>query len=219
MLQIEKDASFEEKGLPFGYVEAVFPAKDRWRRDAFYALAHRELDRLREELADYDRKAVFGDDPYVRYFKKYKKTYPVLQQLESWLLKGRPFPEDNPINSVTFLTELTSRRLLGTHDASCVEGTLRLFCPTEKLPFPGLRGEEVHTYPGDVSGRDDRAILLSLIAGADDRTCLHPDTLHVAYLFFGVPGVTAGDLAAVQRQLMDYVAVLAPEATLDAHII
>ncbi len=217
MLTIEKEPSFVEKGVSWGYVDAQFPPKEAWQTEAFFALARQELDALRASLADYDRKTVFGEDPYVRYFKKYKKTYPVLQQVESWLLKGRPFPEYNPINSVTFLTELTTRMLLGTHDADRVEGPIRLFCPAEKGTFPGMRGE-AHVYPGDVTGRDDRDILLSLIAGPDDRTCLHPDTLHVAFLFFGVPGVTAEQIACVQKRLMGYAAVLAPEAKLEAYL-
>ncbi len=217
MLIIEKEPSFVEKGVPWGYVDARFPSPEQWRRDAFYAHAREELERLRAQLADYDRKAVFGDDPYVRYFKKYKKTYPVLQQVESWLLKGRPFPENNPINSVTFLTELTTRMLLGTHDADRVEGSIRLFCPTEKGTFPGMRGP-AHVYPGDVTGRDEKDIVLSLIAGPDDRTCLQPDTRHVAYLFFGVPGVTAAELARVQEKLMSYADILAPGAKLEAYL-
>ena len=217
MLTIEKDPSFIEKGIPWGYVDAQFPPEEAWRKEEFYAFARQELDALRISLADYDRKAVFGENPYVRYFKKYKKTYPVLQQLESWLLKGRPFPEFNPINSVTFLTELTTRMLLGTHDADRVEGALRLFCPEEKGSFPGMRGE-AHFYPGDLTGRDDRGIVLSLIAGPDDRTCLHPDTLHVAFLFFGVPGVTGEEIAAVQKKLISYAAVLAPGVKVDTFL-
>ena len=217
MLTIEKDPSFVEKAVPWGYVDALFPPREQWRQDAFFALAREELDRLRADLAGYDRKAVFGEDPYVRYFKKYKKTYPVLQQVESWLLKGRPFPEFNPINSVTFLTELTTRMLLGTHDADRVEGPLRLFCPSEKGVFPGMRGE-AHIYPGDVTGQDDRDIVLSLISGPDERTCLHPDTNHVAFLFFGVPGISSGALAAVQERLMGYAAVLAPNVKLEAYL-
>ena len=83
MLTIEKDPSFIEKGIPWGYVDAQFPPEEAWRKEEFYAFARQELDALRISLADYDRKVVFGENPYVRYFKKYKKTYPVLQQLES----------------------------------------------------------------------------------------------------------------------------------------
>ena len=106
VLEIRKDVSFAERQLLFGIVEVVYPEPSEWDEAAFGALKERELAALFAELSDYDRKAVFGENPYYRYFKKYKKTYPVLQQLESVLLKGRPFPSGRPLNEVAFLTEL-----------------------------------------------------------------------------------------------------------------
>ena len=184
MLQIQKDTSFSERGLLFGIVEVIFPQPSEWDETGFAALKERELATLFNEFRDYDRKAVFGENTYYRYFKKYKKTYPVLQQLESILLKGRPFPTGRPLNEIAFLTELRTQTLSGAHDAEQVKGTVELFCPEEKLPFTGMRGEEVHTYPGDTSARDDGGIIFSMIAGADHRTCLHPDSRHIFYPFF-----------------------------------
>ncbi len=215
MFQITADSSFLEKGVPFGALEVQFPPKEQWDLAAFDELKERELALLRQELANYDRKAVFGENPYNRYFKKYKKTYPVLQQVESYLLKGRPFPSGNPVNEVTFLAELRTRALMGTHDIGRISGQAVLFCPTEKLPFPGMRGEEVHTYPGDPSGRDDEGIILSMIAGADQRTCIRLDSTHIAFLFFAAPGVTPEEIAGLQERLGGYVRVLAPGAALN----
>ena len=69
-------------------------------------------------------------------------------------------------------------------------GTVKLFCPEEKLPFTGMRGEEVHTYPGDTSARDEGSIIFSMIAGADRRTCLRPESRHIFYPFFATPDTT-----------------------------
>lgn len=140
MLQIQKDDSFAERHLLFGLVEVCYPQPVEWDEAAFCALKERELAALFETFRDYDRKAVFGENVYYRYFKKYKKTYPVLQQLESILLKGRPFPTGRPFNEVAFLTELRTQVLSGAHDAEQVMGTIKLFCPEEKLPFTGMRG-------------------------------------------------------------------------------
>ena len=132
-----------------------------------------ELDALREKYADYDRKAVFGANPYFRFFKKFKKTYPVMQQFESVLFKGRPFPEEDPVMGVPFLLELTTFVLSGTHDIDRMDGPLTIFTPSEKLPFLGMRAASTHTYPKDICGRDSSGIIFSMIAGADDRTCIH----------------------------------------------
>lgn len=212
MFQIQTDASFREKGVCFGVLEAAFPQREAWDLPAFEALKFRELERLKETFAAYDRKAVFGENPYYRYFKKYKKTYPVLQQLESFLLKGRPFPSGNPVNEIAFLAELRTQILLGAHDIDRIAGVPELFCPVEKLPYPGMRGEEVHTYPGDVSGRDRDGIIWGMIAGADERTCIRPDSTHIAYLVFGAPGVMKEQVEDLLGILSDYTRTLAPAA-------
>ena len=212
MFQMQADASFLEKGVHFGALEVNFPQREEWDLSAFEALKVQELERLRETFSAYDRKTVFGENPYYRYFKKYKKTYPVLQQLESFLLKGRPFPSGNPVNEVAFLAELQTQMLVGTHDIDRIAGTPQLFCPSEKLPYPGMRGEEVHTYPGDVSGRDNDGIIWGMIAGADERTYIRPDSVHVAYLVFGAPGVTNEQMENLLCTLANYAKTLAPSA-------
>lgn len=212
MFQIHSDASFLEKGVRFGALEVLFPQRETWDLSAFEALKAQELARLKDVFAAYERKAVFGENPYYRYFKRYKKTYPVLQQLESFLLKGRPFPSGNPANEVAFLAELRTQMLAGAHDIDRIVGTPELFCPAEKLPYPGIRGEEVHTYPGDVSGRDDGGIIWGMIAGADERTCLRPDSTHIAYLVFGVPEVTREQAEHLLDLLECYARTLSPDA-------
>ena len=219
MLQIQKDTSFSERGLLFGIVEVIFPQPSEWDETGFAALKERELAALFNEFRDYDRKAVFGENTYYRYFKKYKKTYPVLQQLESILLKGRPFPTGRPLNEIAFLTELRTQTLSGAHDAEQVKGAVELFCPEEKLPFTGMRGEEVHTYPGDTSARDDGGIIFSMIAGADHRTCLRPESRHIFYPFFATPDTTREELLPAMELLSSYVRVLAPSAEIKSFLV
>ena len=219
VLEFRKDVSFAEKHLFLGIVEAAYPRPSEWDEAAFDALKERELTVLFAEFRNYDRKAVFGENPYYRYFKKYKKTYPVLQQLESVLLKGRPFPSGRPLNEVAFLTELRTRVLSGAHDAERVQGAVELFCPEEKLPFTGMRGEEVHTYPSDPSARDNGGIIFSMIAGADERTCLRPESRHIFYPFFATPDTTREQLLSAMELLVSYVRVLAPSAQIESCLV
>lgn len=212
MLAFQRDRSLDGSDTPFGVVEVMYPEPEHWHVDAFYALVDERLTLLKAAAPDYDRKAVFGEDPYVRFFKKFKKTYPVLLQYESVLLKDRPFPRENPITGVPFLTELETHVLTGTHDAEQVRGTVTLYTADAKVPFLGLRGDEVHTYPHDFCARDDEGIVFSMIAGADHRTCAREDSHHVFYPVFGVPGQAAEELMAVQELLGRYASVLAPEA-------
>ena len=102
MFDIGKDQSFASRGIPLGILEVNYPAEGCGRA-ALHALVERELAALRERYADYDRKAVFGENPYFRFFRKFKKTYPVMMQFESMLLKGREFPKSNAVTAVPFL--------------------------------------------------------------------------------------------------------------------
>ena len=97
MFEIIKDPTFAERNIPLGILEVTYPDRSAWDITKFYDLVHAELDALREKYADYDRKAVFGENLYFRFFKKFKKTYPVMQQFESVMFKGRPFPEEDPV--------------------------------------------------------------------------------------------------------------------------
>lgn len=210
MLHFEKETALS--GVPFGVLEVTYPDKESWHVEAFRGMTEEHLQALREKHTDYDRKALFGENVYFRFFKRFKKTYPVMMQFESFLLKGRPFPDGDPVTAIPFLAELETQQLLGTHDVDRVQGTVRLFAGTEKAPFTGLRGEEVHTYPGDFCARDDGGIIFSMIAGADDRTCAHPDSRHVFYPVFGVADQPVEQITAALDRLEDYVRTLAPEA-------
>lgn len=214
---IRDDAMNESSHL--AVLEVRYPDSAEWNIDAFEMLRDRELDVIRKEGENYDRETWFRQDPYFRYFRKFKKTYPVMMQVESFLLKGRPFPEGRYINAVAFLTELKTRILMGTHDAERVDGDIVIYTETEKVPFPSIHGSEGHSYPGDTTGRDDSGVIISMIAGADSRTCLHEDSTHVLYLAFGTPGTSAEVLDECLDQAEEYVKTLAPNAVTERHII
>ena len=219
MLNVEKNAALIEQNIPFALLEVWYPNREEWREADFQAAVKEELAALKAQYSEYDRKAVFGENPYFHFFKKFKKTYPVMMQFESFLLKDRPFPIQNPVTAVPFLVELQTQALSGTHDADHIEGPLKLFLGTEKAPFVGLRGEEVHTYPGDVCGMDNGGIILSMIAGADNRTCTNPNSRHVVYPVFGTPGMPADTLKPSLERLRNNVSILAPFAEMQSQTV
>ncbi len=211
MLTVIKDQKLDERNILWGMVEVLFPKRESLRKDAFYAKAEEILTELRTEAGSYDRKTVFGENPYSVFFKKFKKTFPVLLQYESVLLKDRPFPRYDPIAEVPFLAELKTHMLMGAHDADRVIGAIHLLSSPGRESYPGMRGE-AHCYQDDVIGRDDGGIILSMISGADDRTCIHPETLHVFYPTFGTPELPRDALEQAQDVLCSYITILSPDA-------
>lgn len=217
MLQFIKEPVLSERNIPFGVVEVRYP--EVLQVDDFRRLVNSELTALSRSFEVYDRKNVFGDNPYFRFFRKFKKTYPVMMQFESVLFKGRPFPNYNPVAEVPFLMELMTQVLSGTHDADRISGTVELYLGVEKEEFPGLRGVPFHTYPGDVCGRDREGIIFSMIAGADARTCARMDSRHVIYPVFGTPELPETVLADAMDTLCRYIQVLSPDAVMETAIL
>lgn len=219
MIKIYKDQSLAGRDIPFGILDVRYPARNSWDLAGFAALRDQELSEIKEQAGTYDRKAAFSEEPYFRYFRKHKKTYPVMAQLESFLLKGRPFPEYNPINQVAFLTELKTRMLTGTHDADKIEGALVLFEAAEKIPFVGMGGRDKHSYKGDLTGRDDSGVVLTMISGPDEKTCLTDKTLHPVYMVFAPEGLPIAKVERCLNQMELYIKTLAPGAAIESAII
>lgn len=138
MLKITKTEELAARNIPFGVVEVRYPPREEWRVDEFRAFAQGELERARESYPDYERKAVFGSDPYVRFFKKFKKTYTVMLQFESIIIKRLPFPLCDPVTEIPYLLELTTCMLSGTHDIDRIEGGVELYSGTDRTPFASL---------------------------------------------------------------------------------
>lgn len=218
MLEIYKDETLRGKDIPFGVLDVRYPKRAEWDLAGFSALRETELAAIKSQAKTYDRKREFSEEPYFRYFRRHKKTYPVMAQLESFLLKDRPFPQYNPINQVAFLTELKTRMLTGTHDAEKIKGALVLFEAAEAQPFVGMGGCEKHSYKGDLTGRDDGGIILTMISGPDERTCLTDETRHPVYMVFAPEGYPLSKVEACLCQMELYIKTLAPGAVIEKKV-
>ena len=219
MVQITKENGMQSAGVPFAWVEVQYPDKAQWDETGFYDMVEQHVAALREQYREYVRADVFGQNPYFRYFRKFKKTYPVMMQFESVLLKGREFPRWNAVTAVPFLAELETHVLTGTHDVEQLLGPAELYLAQAKEPFAGLRGDLVHTYPGDLCARDEGGIIFSMIAGADARTCARQTSRHVFYPVFGVSGQDPAALRPMQERLAEYARILAPDAEVSCQMI
>ncbi|MBP1554260.1 MAG: hypothetical protein J6B21_08925 [Oscillospiraceae bacterium] len=220
MINFIKDATLQKSTFPFGVVEVSFPAEENWDKAAFRALAEQEIARLKAEYPQdsYDRKAVWGENRYYRFFRKFKKTYPVMLQFESVVLKDRPFPDSNPLSEIAFLMEITTFVLSGTHDADCINGDAVLYIADRKEDFEGMR-ETLHTYPNDFCARDRDGIIFSLIAGTDKRTCAKSGSRNVLYPIFCTPDMPQQEIEDAISTLCRYVKVLCPKAEIHSRII
>ena len=78
MRDIIRDASLDAD-RHLGILEVWYPDSSEWDTAAFNELKEKELEAIREEGREYDRETWFRQEPFFRYFRKFRKTSPVMR--------------------------------------------------------------------------------------------------------------------------------------------
>jgi DNA/RNA-binding domain of Phe-tRNA-synthetase-like protein len=135
---------------------------------------------------------------YRSFYKRFKKSYHVLGQLESVALKGKSIPDVNALVECMFMAELRNMLLTAGHDLDHIEGELRLSCSKGGETFVNIRGEERELKPGDMFISDSKGIISSVIYGPDKRTMIRDNTTRVLYTTYAPDSVPS---QAVEQHL------------------
>jgi len=185
---------------------------------------HPALDQRKSELESQLR-ARFGDpdelkalepiQAYTAYFKRFKKTYPVLLQLESVIFKGQSIPRVAALIEAMFIAELKNVLLTAGHDLEAIQMPVRLDVSSGGEQYTRLNGQEQMLKPGDMMMADAQGVVSSVIYGPDYRTRIMPDTRHVLFAVYAPPGI--GEQAVYQhlQDLQANVLLVAPEAAVE----
>lgn len=179
----------------------------------FEAVKAAEIEGLKRQYSNYDRKEFVLTDPaihYVRYYRSFKKTYHVLQQLESILLKDKTIPNAEPLVQTLFLTEVKHLLLIAGHDLDCVVQPLSVGLAQGGERYIGAAGQELELKKDDIYLRDAEGIMVSIIYGQDFRTRITPKTRNVMYLIDGVEGITETSMRAGLEEMLRYLRVFDP---------
>jgi DNA/RNA-binding domain of Phe-tRNA-synthetase-like protein len=147
--------------------------------------------RLTAEYGEMERrelKALPMFVPYIHYFKRFKKSYHLFLQLESFVHKGRGMPFVNPLLSAYFLGELESGVLASAHDADLLRPPLKLVWTAGQEQLVLISGEERQTPAGDAALTDAESLLTAVTQGQDRRSVLTPASRTAAWFFYGPPG-------------------------------
>jgi DNA/RNA-binding domain of Phe-tRNA-synthetase-like protein len=158
---------------------------------------------LKARYAGWNR-AALGELPVMRaynaYYRRFKKTYHVLLQLESVALKGRSLPRGPALLEVMFSMELKNLLLTAGHDLSSISGTVKLDAAQGDEVYQTLSGESKTLKTGDMFLADEMGVISSVIYGPDGRTRLSPTTQNVLFIIYA-PGDISQE--AVLRHLED----------------
>lgn len=136
--------------------------------------------------------------PYITHFKRFKKTYHLFLQLESFVHKQRPLPFIHPMVSAYFLTELETGVLASAHDSDKLSPAFRLKEAAGNETLNLLSGEERLAPAGDAELEDQAGVLTSVIQGQDRRTVIGPQAQRGTIFVYGPPGASP---AALEKAL------------------
>lgn len=179
----------------------------------------REIEaRLRERYKDFTRQDFLSLPviaEYNRYYKRFNKTYHVLLQLESIVLKGKHLPEVSPAVDANFMAELETLVLTAGHDCRKLFGPIVMDVSREGEQMTQMNGMSKAIRSGDMIMRDAEGICCSIIYGQDARSPISPGTSHVLYVAYAPAGVPAEAVESQLRGIEENIRLFSVDTTVE----
>ena len=172
-------------------------------------------EQLRTRYAGFDRaalKALPQIAAYTAYYKRFKKTYHLLLQLESVVFDGKPIPRVAALVEAMFMAELDDLLLTAGHDLALVEQPLRLDVASGDERFVNIAGQENTLKPGDMAIADAQGVLSSIVYGSDRRTMIASTTREALFTTYAPAGIGAEAVRQHLQHILENVRLFAPEA-------
>lgn len=187
---------------------------------------HPTLDRQKEQLenelrsrfASLDRaalKALPIIQAYNSYYKRFKKTYHVLLQLESVVLKGKSIPRVAALVEAMFAAELKNLLLTAGHDLEVLKPPLRIDVADGSENYTRIDGQEQTPQPKDMLIADTQGIISTVLYGPDYRTRITSKTERVFFTVYAPPGIGEQSVYDHLQDIQAYVFLIAPEAEVE----
>ena len=173
---------------------------------------------LRKKFTNLSRADLKGMEPiktYHDYYKRFKKTYHILLQLESIVFKNKSIPKVSSLVEAMFMAELKNLLLTAGHDLDVADTPIKLDVATGEEKYTLLNGQEKELLSGDMIISDFRGIISSIIYGPDKRTQITPDTQHVLFTVYAPPGIEKPKVFLHLQDIQNYVHIIAPESEVE----
>ena len=139
---------------------------------------------------------------YERYYKRFDKTYHVLLQVESIVLKGKSLPNVIPLVDANFIAEVETLVLTAGHDVARLREPVYIDVSHDGDSMTQMNGASKVIRAGDMIMRDADGISCSIIYGQDNRSPISANTSHVLYVAYAPSGVPA-EVADIQLQKIE----------------
>ena len=152
---------------------------------------------------------------YTEYYKKFKKTYHVMLQLESIALKNRNLPRISTLVSAMFAAELKNQLLTAGHDISKLQNPVVLNIANGNESYTGMGGKLQNLNQDDMFISDNAGVISSIIYGPDNRTPITSDTEDVLFTVYGPTGISPEQIKNHLEDISSYVKLVSSDAVTD----
>ncbi|MCC0671496.1 hypothetical protein IC216_05815 [Clostridioides sp. ES-S-0145-01] len=217
MLEISSNTKEIYPNIKFG-VMIVNMTYSTPNEENFLLLKNSEIENIIAQNPEYNRKEKIKTEPlsnYIKYYKKFKKTYPVLLQLESLLLKSKGIPNVNLPIQAMFLAELKNLLLTAGHDLDKIELPLKIDLANENEHFYGIGERKQTLTKDDLFLSDNLGILSSILNGPDNRTQITKKTKNILYFVYGPDGIYEKQIYNHLSDIKDYILSGFPDSKID----
>ena len=154
---------------------------------------------------------------YVRYYKRFNKTYHVQLQLESIVLKGKSLPNVAPLVDANFVAELETLVLTAGHDVAKLQGPVSIDVSRDGDQITQMNGAVKAMPAGDMVMRDANGVCCSIIYGQDNRSPISAETSHVLYVAYAPAGVPVEAVDAQLCRIEENIRLFSPGAVVEQH--
>lgn len=173
---------------------------------------------LREKYASLDKYYLKNMEPvkaYVDYYKKFKKTYHVLLQLESIVFKNKSIPTVSLLVEAMFMAEMKNLLLTAGHDLDTVKLPVKIDVAKGTERYIQISGEEKQLIKNDMFVSDGQGVTSSIIYGPDKRTRIKPNTKNVLYVVYAPPGIEKSTVSKHFNDIRHYVSIVSPKGKVE----
>jgi len=154
---------------------------------------------------------------YERYYKRFNKTYHVLLQVESIVLKGKNLPDVCPLVDANFIAEVETLVLTAGHDVAKLYGLILIDVSREGDHITQMKGSSKAIRAGDMIMRDANGVCCSIIYGQDDRSPISSATSRALYVAYAPAGVPSETVDAQLRGIEENIRLFSPTAIVERH--
>ncbi|HEY3310360.1 MAG TPA: hypothetical protein VGK00_01860 [Anaerolineales bacterium] len=152
---------------------------------------------------------------YDKYYRRFGKTYHVLQQLESIVQKGKNLPNVSPLVDANFIAEVETLVLTAGHDVEKLRGDILMDVGREGDQFVQMSGSHKTMLVGDMLMRDRHGVCCTIIYGQDNISPISPVSSHVLYMAYAPQGVTLTQVNGQLQRIMEYIQLFSPEVAVE----